>query len=75
MGVGPSEGRCLPMAAAQPGALHGLASWADGMGARFQCFLLVYGPFAIVWMLMFGIAATRRALAGITIVSTAYMLV
>ena len=40
-----------------------------------QCFLLVRSPFLIMWMLTFGIAATHRALAGIAIVSTAYMLV
>ena len=41
----------------------------------FGAFLLVHSPFVIARMLMFGIAATRRALTGITIVSTAYMLV
>ena len=41
----------------------------------FGAFLLVHSPFVIVRMLMFGIAATRRALTGITIVSTTYMLV
>ena len=40
-----------------------------------QCFLLVRSPFLIMWMLTFGIAATHRALAGIAIVSTTYMLV
>ena len=41
----------------------------------FDAFLLVHSPFVIVRMLMFGIAATRRALTGMTIVSTTYMLV
>ena len=41
----------------------------------FGAFLLVHSPFVIARMLMFGIAATRRALTGITIVSTAYILV
>ena len=41
----------------------------------FGAFLLVHSPFVIVRMLMFGIAATRRALTGIAIVSTTYMLV
>ena len=39
-----------------------------------QCFLLVRSPFLIMWMLTFGVAATHRALVGIAIVSTAYML-
>ena len=38
-GIGASEGRYLPMPAAQPGARHGPASWADGTaGACIRCF-------------------------------------